>query len=708
MFTTATNFFARHAFVVMPKAARKPSSPPLMQFNYPLPYGAVLRDGGVQFVVYSKSAKAMRVLLYQRVTDRDPVRLVEFNPQNDRWGDIWSVFVPGLKAGQLYHFQCEGPFDPSQGQRFSPQARLIDPYARALAGRFMSSDDGVVRPPKCVVIDDTFDWKGDRHLKRPLSETIIYEMHVRGFTRSPSSDVKDPGTYTGIIEKIPYLKSLGVTAVELMPVNEFPVEEPDGTKPIRTYYWGYDPVAFFSPHRGYMTGTKPGDQVRQFKEMVRELHAAGIEVILDVVFNHTAEGNHTGPTFSFKGLENRVYYMLNDDGTYKNFSGCGNTVNGNHPIVREMIFHCLRHWVHNYHIDGFRFDLASVLSRNTKGELVPNPPMVELIAEDPMLADTKIIAEAWDAAGAYQVGSFANQRWAEWNGHYRDDVRRYWKGDWGMTGPMATRISGSSDLYQPSGRRPYHSINFVTSHDGFTLNDLVSYERKHNLDNLEDNRDGDNTNNSCNYGVEGPTRRKSIVDLRHRQAKNFLASLLLSQGVPMILSGDEVLRTQRGNNNAYCQDNATNWFDWKLVERNAEMLRFVQALNAFRRRQPNVRRGAFLTGKASKPGQLPDVSWFNPDGTAVNWSSPGSSLAAVFGTSGLTDPAARAVMVMLHCGPQSQEFTPPPPAASIKWRLFIDTAAASPDDIYPEADGPALSKNPVVLDSHTLRCYVAE
>ncbi len=707
MFTTATNFFARHAFVVMPKATRKPTPPP-MQFNYPLPYGAVLRDGGVQFVVYSKSATAMRILLYTRITDRDPVRLIEFNPQNDRWGDIWSVFVPGLKAGQLYHFQCDGPFDPSLGQRFNPQARLLDPYARALAGRFLTGENGVIRPPKCVVVDDAFDWKGDRHLRRPLSETIIYEMHVRGFTRSPSSGVTEPGTYAGIVEKIPYLKSLGVTAIELMPVNEFPIEEPDGTKPVRTYYWGYDPMAFFSPHRGYMTGHKPGDQVRQFKEMVRELHAAGIEVILNVVFNHTAEGNETGPTFGFKGLENRVYYMLNNDGTYKNFSGCGNTVNGNHPIVREMIFHCLRHWVHNYHIDGFRFDLASILSRNREGELVPNPPMVELIAEDPMLADTKIIAEAWDAAGAYQVGSFANQRWAEWNGHYRDDMRRYWKGDWGMTGPMATRLSGSSDLYQPSGRRPYHSINFITSHDGFTLNDLVSYERKHNLDNLEDNRDGDNNNYSYNYGVEGPTRRKSIVELRQRQAKNFMASLLLSQGVPMILSGDEVLRTQRGNNNAYCQDNAISWFDWRLVERHAEMLRFVQSLNAFRRRQPNVRRGAFLTGKATQPGVMPDVSWFNPDGSPVNWSTPGSSLTSVFGTSGVTDPAARAVMIMLHSGSQPYQFVVPPDASSYTWRLFIDTAAEMPDDIYPEADGPALGKDPVVLDSHTLRCYVAE
>jgi glycogen operon protein len=690
----------------MPKTARK--NPPQLQFTYPLPYGAVLRDGGVQFVVYSKSATAMRVLLYEKVNDRDPQELVEFNPQSDRWGDIWSVFVPGVKAGQLYHFQAEGPFDPHQGQRFSPNARLIDPYARALAGPFLPSADGVIRPPKCVVVDDTFDWQGDRHLKRPLSESIIYEMHVRGFTRSGTSGVSHPGTYAGVVEKIPYLKSLGVTAVEFMPVLEFPTEEADGSKFVRPNYWGYDPMAFFAPHRGYMKGHKPGDQVRQFKEMVRELHAAGIEVILDVVFNHTAEGNEQGPTFCFKGLENRVYYMLNDDGTYRNYSGCGNTVNGNHPIVREMIFHCLRHWVHNYHIDGFRFDLASILSRNRRGELVPNPPMVELIAEDPMLADTKIIAEAWDAAGAYQVGSFANQRWAEWNGRYRDDVRRYWRGDFGLTGPMATRLSGSSDLYQPSGRRPYHSINFVTSHDGFTLNDLVSYERKHNLDNGEDNRDGDNNNYSANYGIEGPTRRKSVVDLRQRQVKNMMASLLLSQGVPMILFGDEVLRTQRGNNNAYRQDNPIAWFDWRLVEKNAEMLRFVEALTAFRRRQPNVRRGSFLTGKATKPGLLPDVSWYAPGGKPVDWNAVGPSLTSVFGTSGIDDPAARPVMIMLHAGGEPRQFVVPPAVAAISWRLFVDTAAELPDDIYPEVDGPPPGRAPIELEGHSLRCYVAE
>jgi glycogen operon protein len=712
MLTTATNFLARRAFVVMPKTARtsRQVHPSTMDFNYPLPYGAVLRDGGVQFVVFSRSATAMRVLLYDRVNDPDPRRAVEFNPEKDRWGDIWSIFVPELTTGQLYHFQADGPFEPQEGHRFNRLARLIDPYARALAGKFLPGTDGIIRPPKCVVVDDTFDWQGDRHLKRPLAESIIYETHVRGFTKSSTSGVAQPGTYAGVVEKIPYLKSLGVTAVELMPIYEFPTEECDGSKSDRTNYWGYDPMAFFAPHRGYMQGDTPGDQVREFKEMVRELHAAGIEVILDVVFNHSSEGNEQGPTFSFKGLENKVYYMLNDDGTYKNYSGCGNTINGNHPIVREMIFHCLRHWVHNYHIDGFRFDLASILSRNRKGELVPNPPMVEVIAEDPMLADTKIIAEAWDAAGAFQVGSFATQRWAEWNGHYRDNVRRFWRGDYGLTGPMATRLAGSSDLYQPSGRRPYHSINFITSHDGYTLNDLVSYERKHNAANGEENRDGDNNNYSANYGIEGPTRRKTIVSIRQRQVKNLMATLLLSQGVPMIAAGDEVLRTQRGNNNAYCQDNATSWFDWRLVERNAEMLRFCRTLIEFRRRQPNVRRSSFLTGAAAKPGQLPDVSWYGTDGKPVEWNNVFHSLTAILGTSGLEDDlAARYVMFMMHSGTEPQPFAVPKMAANRKWRLLVDTAASPPGDVWPKADGPPPPKSgPILLDHHAMKVFVAD
>ena len=413
---------------------------------------------------------------------------------------------------------------------------------------------------------------------------------------------------------------------ELMPVHEFPILDIDGNKSERPNYWGYDPMAFFSPHRGYAAGKEPGCHVYEFKRMVKALHQAGIEVILDVVFNHTCEGNELGPTLGFKGLENSVYYMLESGGQhYKNFSGCGNTINGNHPIVREMIFHALRHWVHNYHIDGFRFDLASILSRDRQGHLIPNPPLVEAIAEDPLLADTKIIAEAWDAAGAYQVGSFHGRRWAEWNGRYRDDVRRFWRGDEGMLGSLATRLAGSSDLYQPGGRQPYHSINFVTSHDGFTLNDLVSYDHKHNEANGEGNRDGDNNNYSSNYGIEGPTTRLPIQRVRRRQIKNKLSTLLLSQGVPMLVSGDECRRTQNGNNNAYCQDNGLSWFNWDLVEENEDLVRFVRSLIAFRRNQPTVRRKSFLSGQPGDEG-LSDVNWYSAVGTAVDWLSAEATL----------------------------------------------------------------------------------
>ncbi len=391
---------------------------PVFQFTHTLPYGAKIHDGGIQFVVFSRSATAMRLLLYDNVDDREPADVISFDRYSDRWGDIWSIFVQDVGPGQLYHFQADGPHDPEKGFWFDGQARLIDPYASALAGRFQPSTDGIIRPPKCVAIDGYFDWEGDRHLRHDLSETVIYEMHVRGFTQSKSSQASYPGTYLGVIEKIPYLKSLGVSAVELMPVHEFPIHDILGQMPERPNYWGYDPLAFFAPHRGYAVGSEPGCQVLEFKQMVKALHQAGIEVILDVVFNHTCEGNEHGPVLSFKGLENHVYYHIANGGSrYSNYSGCGNTVNGNHPVVREMIFNCLRHWVHNYHVDGFRFDLASILSRDRHGDLVPNPPLVEAITEDPLLADTKIIAEAWDAAGAYQVGSFSDHKgWAEWNG----------------------------------------------------------------------------------------------------------------------------------------------------------------------------------------------------------------------------------------------------------------------------------------------------
>jgi isoamylase len=692
---------------------------PALQFTHPLPYGAIVHDGGVQFVVFSRSATAMRLLLYDRVTDREPTDVLHFDRDNDRWGDIWSIFVPGLGAGQLYHFQADGPFDPEQGQRFDRRARLIDPYAKALAGHFLPSDDGIIRPPKCVAIDDYFDWENDRHLKRPLADTVIYEMHIRGFTRDATSGVEHPGTYLGMIEKIPYLKSLGVTAVELMPVYEFPMESPWGHTLERPNYWGYDPLVFFAPHQGYAAGSEPGCQVTEFKQMVKALHAAGIEVILDVVFNHTAEGNELGPTLSMKGLENRVYYMLGNGGSfYRNFTGCGNTINGNHPIVREMIFLCLRHWVQTYHIDGFRFDLASILSRNRAGDIIPNPPVVELIAEDPLLSDTKVIAEAWDAAGAYQVGSFANLRWAEWNGRYRDDVRQFWRGDGHMVGEMATRIAGSADLYQAGGRQPYHSINFVTSHDGFTVNDLVSYSHKHNEDNCEGNRDGDNNNYSANYGVEGPaTKKKSIEQIRQRQIKNFLATLLLSQGVPMLVSGDECRRTQRGNNNAYCQDNQISWFDWSLVDKHPDLVRFVQSLIAMRRSNPTLRRRTFLSGIPTRQGDLPDVSWFTPEGGPVDWKNGESGLVCVFGAPRrpeiderptLIPQPGKHVMLLLNPVAQQREFAVPELVRAIHWRQFINTAAEPPHDIWPQLDGPAPPvSGPILLAERSLQCYVA-
>ncbi len=686
---------------------------PKLQFTHQLPYGAVINDHGVQFVVFSRNASEMRLLLYEDVNDQEPADIINFDPDRNRWGDIWSIFVPGVGPGQLYHFQASGPNVPGQGMRFQPQTRLIDPYAKALAGNFLKSNDGIIRPPKCVVVDDHFDWEGDRHLRRCLSETVIYEMHVRGFTKHESSDVEHPGTYLGVIEKIPYLQSLGVTAVELMPVHEFPIHNFDGSVAKRPNYWGYDPLAFFAPHRGYAVDQTPGGQVREFKQMVKALHEAGIEVILDVVFNHTCEGNEKGPVLSFKGLENSVYYMLEPDKRYyKNYSGCGNTVNGNHPIVREMIFHCLRHWVHNYHIDGFRFDLASILSRDRTGNLVPNPPLVEMIGEDPLLADTKIIAEAWDAAGAYQVGSFGDDRWAEWNGRYRDDVRSYWRGDSGTRGPIATRLAGSADLYQPGGRPPCASINFITSHDGFTLNDLVSYRDKHNLANGEDNRDGDNHNFSENFGVEGPTDQPEIDRLRIRQIKNMLATLMLSQGVPMLVAGDEFRRTQRGNNNAYCQDNDISWLDWSFVEQHSELVQFCRSLIHFRRTQPTVRRQQFLTVVPNKANGWADVSWYSPLGTAVDWHEnqlPITCLLAAPDSQDDPEGVGRDVLLMMNSSGHGCRFLIPTIAKSKTWRLFIDTSRPVPRDVYPNLDGPELSKsNSHTLPYKSMAVYVAE
>jgi len=684
-------------------------------------FGAITTENGVEFLVYSHTATAMRLLLYDDVDDLEPAEIISLDPAEARWGDVWRGFVRGIGHGQLYHLQAEGPFDPDRGFWFDGSRRLIDPYAHALAGDFQPSTDGIVRPPKCVVVNDEFDWEGDRCLNYDLADSVIYEMHVRGFTRSPSSGVKYPGTYLGVIEKINYLKKLGITAVELMPVHEFPVLGPDGKRLRRPNYWGYDPMAFFSPHRGYAQSREAGAQVTEFKTMVKELHRAGIEVILDVVFNHTCEGNERGPVLSFKGLENHTYYLLDQDGKYyKNYTGCGNTVNCNHPVVRRMILDCLRHWVLTYHVDGFRFDLASILSRGRDGNLNYSSPLVEEIAEDPVLARTKIIAEAWDAAGAYQVGSFWGVRWAEWNGRYRDDVRRFWRGDGHMLGAMATRLAGSSDLYEHSGRSPESSVNLVTAHDGFTLNDLVSYRHKHNHGNGEENGDGDNHNYSENYGWEGDPRASGvdpqtcfeIDELRTRQIKNMLATLLLSHGVPMLLAGDECRRTQRGNNNAYCQDSDISWFDWDLVNRNRELVRFCRVLVRFRREQPTVRRRRFPRGDGSGSNGRPEVGWFGTRGEPVDWHADQNLLTCLWTSLPANeDPEGRShdVLIMMNATANTHVFMFPQAAQDQRWALFVDTGAKPPGDVFPSLKGPAAPKSGrVILKPRSLRCYLSE
>ncbi len=506
--------------------------------------------------------------------DPDPVADLPFDPAVNRTGDVWHMLVEGLAPGFEYGFRMDrADNEKPEIHRFDRRLVLFDPYARALSGP--SLWQGAQREAarlgnwRGLLVEAEFDWGQDRPLNRHLADSVIYEVHVRGFTRDPSSGVADPGTFPGLVEKIPYLQQLGITAVELLPVTEFDEADNYRKNPLTGEklhnFWGYHPLAWFAPKAAYAAGRGAGCQVREFKQMVKALHEAGIEVILDMVFNHTGEGNEQGRTLSFRGIDNSVYYLINETtGEYANYSGCGNTVNCNHPVVRDLIIDCLCYWVTEMHVDGFRFDLASILGRGSDGEVLANPPLLERIAGHPILADTKLIAEAWDAAGLYQVGTFPNfGRWAEWNGKFRDDIRRFVRGDRNMVATLATRLAGSSDLYQSGGRAPFHSINFVTSHDGFTLADLVSYAEKHNEANGEYNCDGDNTNHSANYGVEGDTADPAVPALRDRQVRNFAALLLLAHGVPMIRAGDEMGRSQGGNNNTWCQDNAISWIDWQ-------------------------------------------------------------------------------------------------------------------------------------------------
>ena len=652
------------------------------------PLGATVLPGGVNFCVYSRDAERLDLLLFGDVDDAEPARVIPLESARHRTFHYWHGFVPGIGPGQLYGYRAYGRFEPSLGLRFDPDKLLLDPYGRAVArGRNYDREAGI-RPGahfggsmKSMVVDPgAFDWDGDRHPRHPFSRTVIYEMHVKGFTCHPNSGVAPErrGTYAGLIEKIPYLKDLGVTAVELLPVFQFDEQDaPAG----RLNYWGYAPVSFFAPHLAYSSNPCPQGAIDEFRAMVKALHAADLEVILDVVYNHTAEGDQRGPSFCFKGLANSVYYIPGSaPGSYANYTGTGNTFNANHPVVRRLIRDSLKYWVREMHVDGFRFDLASILSRDQTGCPVENPPILWDIETEPVLAGTKLIAEAWDAGGLYQVGSFIGDRWKEWNGRFRDDIRSFFKGEPGAVSRLPDRLLGSPDLYGHQEREPEQSINFVTCHDGFTLNDLVSYGTKHNEANGEDNRDGCDDNRSWNCGVEGATDDPAVEALRVRQIKNMLTATVLAVGAPMLNMGDEVRRTQRGNNNAYCQDNELSWFDWTLPERNRELYRFTRELLRFRTAKNGY--AAHLERSLNQVLRDTHIEWHGTSQHRPDWSSDSHSLAVLI----VNGPRTEAHYLILNAYWEaldfelSREFQGRP----LPWRRQIDTALPSPDDIVAD------------------------
>lgn len=647
------------------------------------PLGATVSSGGVNFSLFSKHATGVELLFFHDRDDVRPSRIVRLDPEKYRTTHYWHVYVPGVRAGQIYGYRVEGPSDFARGMRFDPSKVLLDPYGRGVvvpSGYDRNSaekeGDNAATAMKSVVVDSSaYDWEGDAPLKRPCSRTVVYELHVRGLTRHPSSGVSDEkrGTFAGVIDKIPYLQQLGITAVELMPVFQYDIYD---TPPGKINYWGYAPVSFFSPHEGYSSRKDPLGPVDEFRDMVKALHRAGIEVILDVVFNHTAEGDHNGPTLSLRGLDNSIYYILDKDRSrYADFTGTGNTLNANHPIVRRMIVDSLRYWAEEMHVDGFRFDLASIFARDECGNVMADPPVLWDIDTDPSLAGIKLIAEAWDAAGLYQVGRFIGDSWREWNGRFRDDVRSFLIGENGSVRRFADRLIGSPEIYGHKEREPEQSVNFVTCHDGFSLNDLVSYNKKHNESNGEENRDGANDNRSWNCGVEGPSCDPSIERLRNRQVKNFLTVTLLSVGMPMITMGDEVRRTQGGNNNAYCQDNETSWFDWSLLEKHSDIHRFVKMLNArrvLRDLEPERCRMSLneLIRQSSK--EWHGVKLHRPD-----WSYNSHSLALTV----QLPPEEVLMHFIINAYWEPLDFELPLTGITGPWRRWIDTSLDSSHDI---------------------------
>jgi isoamylase len=645
------------------------------------PLGSTIYKNGVNFSIFSRAATGMELLLFDHEDDARPERIIPIDPST-RTYHYWHIFVPGLQSGQIYGYRAYGPSDPASGMRFDSSKVLLDPYGRGVVvpknysreAAKQAGGDAATAMKSLVVDVNKYDWQGDAPLRRPSSETIIYEMHVRGFTCDPSSAVseKTRGTYIGLIDKIPYLQQLGITAVELLPIFQFDAQD---CPPGLVNYWGYAPVSFFAPHQAYSSRTDRMGPVDEFRDMVKALHRAGIEVILDVVFNHTAEGDHTGPTFSFRGLDNSLYYILEENRSrYANYSGTGNTLNANNAVVRRMILDSLRYWVEEMHVDGFRFDLASILERDADGQLLANPPVLWDIESDPALADTKIIAEAWDAAGLYQVGSFIGDSWKEWNSRFRDDVRSFIRGDRGSVGRVADRFLGSPEIYGHKEREAEQSVNFVTAHDGFTMNDLVSYDRKHNEANGENNADGANDNRSWNCGVEGPTADPAIEQLRNRQVKNFLTITMLSLGVPMFVMGDEVRRTQFGNNNAYCQDNKTSWFDWSLLKKHADVHRFLSLL--IERRLLRDLEAELQSKTLHQVLQSATKAWHGVKLNQPDWGDDSHSFA--FSAELPKENLLFHLIANAYWEPLGFEL---PPVNECQWRRWIDTSLDSPQDI---------------------------
>ncbi len=665
--------------------SNKPATPPF-SVSLPVPYGARILDDGVLFTIYSRHATRVWLMLFDDADAAHPSLEIELDPRQNRIGDLWQIHVPGIGPGHCYLYRMDGRPPEGMPNTFDPGQWLLDPAAKAISrpGKFGSAEGlslgEALRSgshfPKGVVVADDFDWGDDRRPNIPLADTIFYELHTRGYTQHPSSRVKARGTYRGLIEKLPYIRSLGVNAVELLPIHEFNEMEYfiEGSKrqDLRNF-WGYSSLGFFAANSRYAADRSPQGSVREFKELVKACHAAGLEVILDVVYNHTGEGGLKGATYNFRGIDNSIYYMMEPDGSaYRNYTGCGNTVNCNHPAVQDFIIQSLRYWALEMRVDGFRFDLASIFTRGLQGEVLTSYSLVDRIAEDPILRDRKLIAEAWDAAGLYQVGSFPHRAWSEWNGRFRDDVRRFWKGDQGFLRPFAERFMASPDLYRGEGRAPQKSVNLVTCHDGFTLNDLVSYNHKHNEANCEDNRDGENHNHSYNFGNEGPATNPHIQMVRHRQQKNFIATMMLAQGVPLLLAGDELSQTQNGNNNSYCQDSELTWIDWTGESAHRDLLEFTRKAIALRAKLPLVRQSTFL----QEPNGHEDAwtaRWMNGAGEECDWGHARDAGCLIRGAPGSKEAP---LFIIFNADENAHDYQLPDHGAS--WTLILSTQEKTP------------------------------